>query len=117
MRQPSRMYCRALSVLYMLQLTLRSAVQGHAAPTREDLEHADAGMAKPGKEAGPSGRPGDPYTQVRSQCAAEACIVALAPANGASMHVQRLGCPSRSVPWGAPASGQRPYAALQAWQF
>ena len=42
-------------------------MQGHAAPTREDLEHADAGMAKPGTEAGPSGRPGDPYTQVCSR--------------------------------------------------
>ncbi|KAK9826131.1 hypothetical protein WJX81_007199 [Elliptochloris bilobata] len=39
------------------------ASKGHTAPTREDLEHADAGMALPGKEAGPSGRPGDPYTQ------------------------------------------------------
>ncbi len=37
--------------------------QGHAAPTREDLEHADAGMAKPDEPSGPSGRPGDPYTQ------------------------------------------------------
>ena len=40
-----------------------AALQGHTAPTREDLEHADAGMVKPGKDAGPSGRPGDPYTQ------------------------------------------------------
>ena len=60
-----------------LPLTPRPVLQGHAAPTREDLEHADEGMAKPGKEAGPSGRPGDPYTQVRSQGPAETLAVTL----------------------------------------